>query len=292
MSDETRAVTLEINGKQREFDIDNPELPDWLEDGAFSSDDYPYDKKLKWKQYEETIEDLQVELVKVQSWLKESGERIICLFEGRDAAGKGGSINAVMQYMNHRIVRSVALPKPTDRERGEWYYQRYVRHFPTNGEMVLFDRSWYNRAGVEPVMGYCTPDQHANFLQDTPLFEKMITDEGIHFFKFWLNIGQEMQLKRFHDRRHSPLKLWKLSPVDIASLDKWEDYTKKRDLMLSTTHSEKTPWNVVKANDKRRARINIIRTILTALPYTDKDEDVIGKIDDKIVGRGLGFVEG
>lgn len=292
MSNEPRAVTLEIDGKQREFDIDNPELPNWLEDDAFSSDDYPYDKKLKWKHYEETIEALQVELVKVQSWLKESNSRVISVFEGRDAAGKGGSINAVKQYMNHRTVRSVALPKPTDRETGEWYYQRYVRHFPTSGEMVLYDRSWYNRAGVEPVMGFCTPDQHANFLQDTPLFEKMIADEGIYFFKFWLNIGREMQLKRFHDRRHNPLKVWKLSPMDIASFDKWDEYTKKRDLMLSTTHSERAPWTVVKANDKRRARINIIRTILIALPYTDKDESVIGEIDDKIAGRGLGFVEG
>lgn len=292
MSNESRAVTLEINGKTREFDIDNPDLPNWLGDDAFSSDDYPYDKKLKWKHYEETIEALQVELVKVQAWLQESGNRVISVFEGRDAAGKGGSINAVKQYMNHRTVRSVALPKPTDRERGEWYYQRYVSHFPTSGEMVLYDRSWYNRAGVEPVMGFCTDDQHANFLQDTPLFEKMITDEGIYFFKFWLNIGREMQLKRFHDRRHNPLKVWKLSPMDIASLDKWDDYTKKRDLMLSTTHSEQTPWTVIKANDKRRARINIIRTILTTLPYTDKDEDVISEIDDKIAGRGPGFVEG
>ncbi|WP_162654243.1 polyphosphate kinase 2 [Lentilitoribacter sp. Alg239-R112] len=291
MSNESRAVTLEINGKQREFDIDNPELPNWLDEDAFSSGDYPYEKKLKWKQYEETIEALQVELVKVQAWLKESDNRVISVFEGRDAAGKGGSINAVKQYMNHRTVRSVALPKPTERERGEWYYQRYVSHFPTSGEMVLYDRSWYNRAGVEPVMGFCTPEQHANFLQDTPLFEKMISDEGIYFFKFWLNIGREMQLKRFHDRRHNPLKIWKLSPMDIASFDKWDDYTKKRDLMLSTTHSELAPWTVVKANDKRRARINIIRTILTALPYTGKDGDVIGEIDNKIAGHGLGFVE-
>lgn len=292
MSKESRSVKLKIDGKQREFDIDDPDLPNWLDDDAFSSDDYPYDKKLKWKNYEETIEALQVELVKVQSWLKDSGSRVVCVFEGRDAAGKGGSINAVKQYMNHRTIRSVALPKPTDRERGEWYYQRYVNHFPTAGEMVLYDRSWYNRAGVEPVMGFCTPDQHASFLESTPLFEKMITDEGIYFFKFWLNIGREMQLKRFHDRRHNPLKVWKLSPMDIASLDKWDDYTKKRDLMLSTTHSEQAPWTVVKANDKRRARINIIRTILTSLPYTDKDEDVIGEIDDKIAGRGLGFVDG
>lgn len=291
MSDESRAVELEIGGETRPFDIDNPDLPDWVEDEAFSSGDYPYDKKLKWKQYEETIEALQVELVKVQSWLGSSDSRIISVFEGRDAAGKGGSINAVKQYMNHRTVRTVALPKPTDRERGEWYYQRYVDHFPSTGEMVLFDRSWYNRAGVEPVMGFCTPDQHANFLEQTPAFEKMIADEGIYFFKFWLNIGREMQLKRFHDRRHNPLKVWKLSPMDIASLNKWDDYTKKRDLMLATTHSEHAPWTVVKTNDKRRARINIIRHILSTLPYEGKDEDVIGEIDDKVLGHGPSFVE-
>lgn len=291
MSDDNRKVELDINGKMRDFDIDDPKLPGWIDDHAFSSDNYPYDKKLKWKTYEETIEALQVELVKVQTWLGESGSRIVSVFEGRDAAGKGGSINAVKQYMNHRTVRTVALPKPTDRERGEWYYQRYLNHFPTSGEMVLFDRSWYNRAGVEPVMGFCTPDQHANFLEQTPAFEKMIVDEGIYFFKFWLNIGREMQLDRFHDRRHNPLKVWKLSPMDIASLNKWEDYTKYRDLMLSTTHTETAPWAVVKSNDKRRARINIIRHILSSLPYDGKDEDVIGEIDKKILGFGQGFVE-
>jgi polyphosphate kinase 2 len=292
MSDESRELELDINGEMRMFDIDDPDLPKWIDDIAFSSDDYPYDKKLKWKHYEETIEALQVELVKVQAWLEASGSRVISVFEGRDAAGKGGSINAVRQYMNHRTVRTAALPKPTDRERGEWYYQRYIKHFPSSGEMVLFDRSWYNRAGVEPAMGFCTPDQHATFLEQTPAFEKMIVEEGIYFFKFWLNIGREMQLDRFHARRHNPLKIWKLSPMDIASLNKWGDYSKKRDLMLSTTHSETAPWAVVKSNDKRRARINIIRHILTTLPYDGKDEDVIGEIDDKILGFGPGFVEG
>lgn len=290
MSDESRQVTIDVNGVSREFDIDNPDLPDWVKDQAFSSDAYPYKKKLKWSQYEETLEALQVELVKVQSWLGNSGNRIISVFEGRDAAGKGGSINAVKQYMNHRTVKTVALPKPTDRERGEWYYQRYVDNFPSTGEMVLFDRSWYNRAGVEPVMGFCSPDQHANFLNQTPAFEKMIVDDGVYFFKFWLNIGREMQLKRFHDRCHNPLKVWKLSAMDIASLSKWSDYTKKRDLMLSTTHSEHAPWTVVKANDKRRSRINIVRHILTTLPYDGKDEDVIGEIDREILGSGPGFV--
>jgi polyphosphate kinase 2 len=216
----------------------------------------------------------------------------MAVFEGRDAAGKGGSINATRAYMNPRSARIVALPKPTETERGQWYYQRYVDHFPTSGEFVMFDRSWYNRAGVEPVMGFCTPDQHAHFLEETPHFERMPVKAGIHLFKFWLNIGREMQLKRFHDRRHSKLKYWKLSPMDIASLNKWDDYTDMRNLMLKETHSEHAPWTVVKANDKRRARINVIRTILKELPYTGKDKGAIGEIDEAIVGMGADAVGG
>lgn len=286
-----RAVELNIDGERRSFDIDDPVLPDWVADGAFSSDNYPYDKKLKRKVYEKTLEALQVELVKVQSWLGDTDNRVIAVFEGRDAAGKGGSIGATRAYMNPRSARIVALPKPTETERGQWYYQRYVDHFPTSGEFVLFDRSWYNRAGVEPVMGFCTPDQHQHFLEETPHFERMPVKAGIHLFKFWLNIGQEMQLKRFHDRRHSRLKSWKLSPMDIASLNKWDEYTEKRDLMLAATHSDHAPWTVVRSNDKRRARINVIRTILTALPYSGKDEVAIGEIDRSIVRQGPGTFE-
>ncbi|MDF2373389.1 MAG: polyphosphate kinase 2 [Rhizobiaceae bacterium] len=285
-----RSVELKINGEKRLFDIDNPDLPDWIEDKAFGSDDYPYDKKLKRGTYEEELEALQIELVKVQSWLQTSGERVIAVFEGRDAAGKGGSIGATRAFMNPRTARIVALPKPTDKERGQWYYQRYVDHFPTAGEMVMFDRSWYNRAGVEPVMGFCTPQEHESFLQDTPLFERMPVREGIHLFKFWLNIGREMQLKRFHDRRHSQLKSWKLSPMDMASLNKWDDYTKKRDLMLEQTHTDHAPWAVVRANDKRRARLNLIRYMLHNLPYEGKDIAAIGEIDKKILGQGPDFV--
>jgi len=285
-----RSIELKINGEKRLFDIDNPDLPDWIEDKAFGSDDYPYDKKLKRGTYEEELEALQIELVKVQSWLQTSGERVIAVFEGRDAAGKGGSIGATRAFMNPRTARIVALPKPTEKERGQWYYQRYVDHFPTAGEMVMFDRSWYNRAGVEPVMGFCTPQEHESFLQDTPLFERMPVREGIHLFKFWLNIGREMQLKRFHDRRHSQLKSWKLSPMDMASLNKWDDYTKKRDLMLEQTHTDHAPWAVVRANDKRRARLNLIRHMLHNLPYEGKDIAAIGEIDKKILGQGPGFV--
>ncbi|MCZ4090442.1 polyphosphate kinase 2 [Sinorhizobium psoraleae] len=288
---ETRAVELRIGGKPRIFDIDNPELPKWIDDEAFSSDDYPYKKKLDEDEYEETLTKLQIELVKVQFWMQATGKRVMAVFEGRDAAGKGGAIHATMAYMNPRSARIVALTKPTETERGQWYFQRYVATFPTAGEFVLFDRSWYNRAGVEPVMGFCTPEQYEHFLKQAPRFEKMIADEGIQLFKFWLNIGREMQLKRFHDRRHDPLKIWKLSPMDIAALNKWDDYTEKRDRMLKETHTDHAPWTVIRGNDKRRARINLIRHILKNLDYDGKDKPAIGEIDDKIVGSGPGFLK-
>lgn len=288
---ESRAVELDIDGKKRIFDIDDPNLPDWIDKKAFGSDDYPYEKKLDDDEYEETLEQLQTELVKVQFWQQKTGKRIMAVFEGRDAAGKGGAIHATMSNMNPRSARIVALTKPTETERGQWYFQRYVATFPTAGEFVLFDRSWYNRAGVEPVMGFCTPEQYEKFLKATPRFEKMIVSDDIQLFKFWLNIGREMQLKRFHDRRHDPLKVWKLSPMDIAALNKWDDYTEKRDRMLKETHTDQAPWTVVRGNDKRRARLNLIRHILTTLDYEGKDEKAIGEIDKKIVGAGPGFVK-
>ena len=207
-------------------------------------------------------------------------------FVGRDAAGKGGTINAVRHYMNPRSARNVALPKPTETEQGQWYYQRYVTHVPTMGEFVTFDRSWYNRAGVEPVMGFCTPEQHKHFLKETPRFEKMIVGEGIRFFKFWLDVSQEMQLKRFHDRRHSLLTNWKFSPMDIAGIARWDDYTRMRDLMIKETHTDHAPWVVVRSNDKRRARIETIRHVLRTLDYAGRDPDAVGKPDSKIVGKG------
>jgi polyphosphate kinase 2 len=288
---ENRAVELDIDGKKRVFDVDDPNLPDWIDKKAFGSDDYPYEKKLDDDEYEETLEQLQIELVKVQFWQQKTGKRIMAVFEGRDAAGKGGAIHATMSNMNPRSARIVALTKPTETERGQWYFQRYVATFPTAGEFVLFDRSWYNRAGVEPVMGFCTPEQHEKFLKATPRFEKMIASDDIQLFKFWLNIGREMQLKRFHDRRHDPLKIWKLSPMDIAALNKWDDYTEKRDRMLKETHTDQAPWTVVRGNDKRRARLNLIRHILTTLDYEGKDEKAIGEVDRKIVGAGSGFVK-
>lgn len=283
-------LKITVAGKQREFDVDAPDLPDWIKDNKLTAGGYPYDKKMKGEEFEPKLEELQIELVKAQAWLQRTGQRVLALFEGRDAAGKGGTIFALRQYMNPRTARNVALTKPTETETGQWYFQRYVTHFPTKGEFVTFDRSWYNRAGVEPVMGFCTPEQHEQFLNEAPRFEKMIRNEGIHFFKFWLDIGQETQLERFHDRRHSPLKNWKFSPIDIAGLSKWDAYTQARNQMIERTHSKEAPWIVVRANDKRRARLSTIRRILLSLPYDGRDLDVVGKEDKKIIGEGASLL--
>jgi polyphosphate kinase 2 len=289
---EDSKIRLKVGGKQRVFDIEDPVLPDWVDKGALKSGEFPYDDKLPGKEYDKTVEALQIELVKLQRWLQATGERMMIVFEGRDAAGKGGTIFVVRQFMNPRTARNVALTKPTETERGQWYYQRYVTHFPTAGEFVTFDRSWYNRGGVEPVMGFCTPDQHKKFLAETPHFEQRIANEGIRFFKFWLNIGQEMQLKRFHDRRHSPLKNWKYSPIDLAGMKLWDEYTAARNTMLEATHSDHAPWTVVRANDKRRARIAVMRRLLRSVPYEGRDMTVIGEEDPKIIGDGPGYLKG
>lgn len=286
-----RSVELQIGGKTRIFNIDDPVLPDWVEEEKLSAGGFPYDKKMKREDYDQTLEVLQIELVKVQSWLQATGTRVMSVFEGRDAAGKGGAISVIKEYLNPRSARVVALTKPTETERGQWYFQRYISHFPTAGEFVMFDRSWYNRAGVEPIMGFCTPDEHKRFLKEAPRLEKMIVHEGTHLFKFWLDTGRETQLDRFHDRRHSPLKAWKLSDMDIAALTKWDDYTAMRDLMLEKTHNDEAQWTVIRANDKRRARINLIRHILKSLDYAGKDKKVIGDIDSKILGFGPDFLK-
>lgn len=286
-----KPVEIEIGGKKRSIDIDDPKLPVWVDGNALSSGGFPYDKKLDKDEYDGALEKLQIELVKVQYWLQATGRRVIAVYEGRDAAGKGGTIFVTRAYLNPRSARVVALAKPTESEQGQWYYQRYVAQFPTAGEFVLFDRSWYNRAGVEPVMGFCTPEQYETFLEETPHFERMVLNDRIFFFKFWLDIGREMQIKRFHDRRHDPLKTWKLSPMDVAALNKWDDYTEKRNRMLEKTHTERAPWTVVRANDKRRARLNAIRHILGRIDYDGKDRSAIGEIDDKILGSGPKFLK-
>ncbi len=289
---EAAPIRISSNGKEREFDINDPDLPDWVEENKLTAGGYPYDERMGRKDYEKTLEDLQEELVKLQSWLQATGERVMVLMEGRDAAGKGGTIFRLHRYMNPRQARVVALPKPTDAERGQWYFQRYIAHFPTSGEFVTFDRSWYNRAGVEPVMGFCTPEQHQKFLDDAPRFEMALVSEGFRFFKFWLNIGQETQLARFHDRRHSKLKRWKFSPIDVAGMAKWDDYSRKRDLMLERTHTPYAPWHVVRANDKRRSRLAVIRHVLKAIPYAGRDDKKIGKEDGKIILDAPAFLNG
>lgn len=283
-------MELTVSGVPRIFDIDDPKMPDWLEEGAFASGDYPYAKKLDRKTYGAQLEILSLELVKLQAHQQETGERIVILFEGRDAAGKGGTINAFRSYLNARHARVVALSKPTDRERGEWYFQRYIRHLPSEGEMVMFDRSWYNRAGVEPVMGFCTPEQQSAFLAQAPQVERLLVDDNIKFFKIWLNVGQEMQMKRFHDRRHNPLKSWKLSPIDIKALGLWDAYTEARNAMLAATHSDHAPWTIVRSNDKRRARLNAIRSVLMFVDYAGKDEAAIGSLDERVIGFGPAFL--
>ena len=290
MTQDIPQVTLKIGGELVTFDLDDKTLPGVIEENAFQSGDYPHDKKLSRKKYEEELYSLQLELGKVQAWLQDTGERIVIVFEGRDAAGKGGTINAFRQYLNPRHAKVVALSKPSDTERGQWYFQRYACHLPTSGEMVMFDRSWYNRAGVEPVMGFCSPEQHKHFLKEAPQFEEMLVNDGIHFFKFWLNVGQEMQLTRFHDRRQNPLKSWKLSPIDIKALSKWDDYTDVRDMMLAQTHTKYAPWTIVRSNDKKRARLNAIKHFLQQIDYAGKDAKVIGKTDPEVLGSGPDFL--
>ena len=285
-----KPIKLKLGGETRKFDINDPKLPNWIDDQALQSGGYPYSSKMKSDEYEATLERLQIELVKLQYWLQSTGGRVISVFEGRDAAGKGGTIFTIREFMNPRTARNVALPKPTPTESGQWYFQRYVAHFPTAGEFVTFDRSWYNRAGVESVMGFCTPAQLEIFLTETPDFERMIVTDGIHLFKFWLDIGQEMQLKRFHERRHSPLKSWKFSPMDVAGISRWDDYSAALHTMLERTDNGYAPWTIVRSNDKRRARLAAIRRILLTLPYDGRDLDAIGPEDQSIIGRGSAFI--
>ena len=244
---------------------------------------YPYRTRISRNVYEKEKKKLQIELLKVQSWVKESGSRIAAIFEGRDAAGKGGTIKRYMEHLNPRGARVVALEKPSDRERGQWYFQRYINHLPTAGEMVFFDRSWYNRAGVERVMGFCEPHEYLQFMRQAPELERMLVNSGMHLFKFWFSVSREEQLRRFLSRRDDPLKHWKLSPVDIQSLDRWDDYTEAKNAMFFHTHTGDAPWTIIRSDDKKRARLNCIRHFLHQLDYPGKDVKAIGKVDNKIV---------
>ena len=245
---------------------------------------YPYRVRLRRKEYEAEKKKLQIELLKVQSWVKESGQRIVMLFEGRDAAGKGGTIKRFTEHLNPRGARVVALEKPSERERGQWYFQRYIEHLPTYGEIVLFDRSWYNRAGVERVMGFCTPAEYLEFLREAPEFERMLVRSGVRLYKFWFSVSREEQLRRFNSRRNDPLKHWKLSPIDVQSLGKWDDYTDAKEAMFFHTDTADSPWLVIKSDDKKRARLNCMRHVLSTLPYPGKDPKVAYPADPLIVG--------
>ncbi len=246
---------------------------------------YPYKNLLSRKTYERQKYRLQVELLKLQAWVKEHGQRVIVIFEGRDAAGKGGTIRRFMEHLNPRGARVVALEKPTIEERGQWYFQRYVEHLPTAGEIVLFDRSWYNRAGVERVMGFCTDAEYQEFMRQAPEFERMLVRQGIHLFKFWFSVSRREQRRRFKEREVHPLKQWKLSPIDKASLDKWDDYTRAKEAMFFHTDTTDAPWIVIKSDCKKRARLNAMRYLLHRLDYRNKNAETIGPLDPLIVGR-------
>jgi polyphosphate kinase len=270
-----RAVARPADGA----DPDTELAPGWRE-GA-----YPYKNLMSRRAYEKQKFRLQVELLKLQAWVKETGQRVVILFEGRDAAGKGGTIKRFMENLNPRGARVVALEKPSESERGQWYFQRYVEHLPTRGEIVLFDRSWYNRAGVERVMGFCSMAEYDEFMRQTPEFERHLVRSGVHLFKFWFSVSRAEQRRRFKERKAHPLKQWKLSPVDLASLDKWDAYTQAKEAMFLHTDTSDAPWTVIKSDCKKRARLNAIRYLLHRLPYTKKNAQAIGRVDTLLVGR-------
>ena len=250
----------------------------------FETGEYPYKDKIGRKEYEWRKAELQVELLKVQEWVKATGQKLVLLFEGRDAAGKGGTIKRFMEHLNPRGAKVIALDKPSDRERTQWYYQRYIQHLPSAGEIVMFDRSWYNRAGVERVMGFCNPTEYLEFMRQTPQFERMLVNSGTLLYKYWFSVTQEEQRRRFKSREREPLKQWKLSPIDRQSLNKWEDYTDAKEAMFFYTDTADAPWTVIKSNDKKRARLNCMQHFLASLPYPNKNLDVVGYPDPLIVG--------
>jgi polyphosphate kinase len=276
-----KALQKKQRGTQRTHgrDPDSELADDWRDGG------YPYKNLLSRKSYEKQKYRLQVEQLKLQSWVRETRQRVVILFEGRDAAGKGGTIKRFMEHLNPRGARVVALEKPTVQERGQWYLQRYVTHLPTAGEVVLFDRSWYNRAGVERVMGFCSNEEYLEFMRQCPDFERHLVHSGLHLIKFWFSVSRKEQRRRFKERKNHPLKQWKLSPVDLASLDKWDEYTKAKEAMFFYTDTADAPWTVIKSDCKKRARLNALRYVLHKMPYAGKDMDAIGPLDPLIVGR-------
>ncbi|WP_329792327.1 polyphosphate kinase 2 [Lentzea sp. DG1S-22] len=287
------SADLSVEGYTAEFpDADEPVLR--RADGSEVltwQENYPFTERMGRPEYERQKRLLQIELLKLQYWVTETGQRLVVLFEGRDAAGKGGTIKRFTEHLDPRGARTVALGKPSERERGEWYFQRYVRELPTAGEIVLFDRSWYNRAGVEHVMGYCTQEEYDRFMRQVPEFERMLVDDGILLVKLWFSVSRNEQRTRFVIRQIDPVRQWKLSPNDIKSLDRWDDYTEAKVAMLRATDTEIAPWTVVKSNDKKRARIEAMRSVLSRFDYTDKDEEAIGTPDVRIVGPAATLLE-
>jgi polyphosphate kinase 2 len=290
-TNETAAVDVLTDSDNTEFE--NPSL----EDGSiaqheidrmevirrFENGMYPYQDRVKTSDYERDKALLQVELLKVQKWVKDSGKKVVILFEGRDAAGKGGAIKRFMEHLNPRGARVVALEKPTVAEQTQWYFQRYINHLPSAGEIVLLDRSWYNRAGVERVMGFCDPTAYLEFMRQCPEIERMLVRSGILLFKYWFSVTRDEQHSRFESRKSDPLKQWKLSPIDQASIDKWDDYTEAKEAMFFYTDTADAPWTIIKSDDKKRARLNCMRHFLSLLNYDDKDFDTVGEPDPFIV---------
>jgi polyphosphate kinase 2 len=249
-------------------------------------EDYPYDELMDREEYEEAKYRLQIELLKLQYWAEDNRERYIIVFEGRDAAGKGGTIQRFVEHLDPRAARVVALSKPTSTEKGQWYFQRYVARFPTAGEIVLFDRSWYNRAGVERVMGFCSDDEYAAFMRQTPEFERLIVDDGTHLTKFWFSVTHREQRTRFAIRQIDPVRRWKLSPMDLESLGRWDEYSSAKEAMFAGTDTDHAPWITVRSNDKKRARLNAMRYFLSQFDYEGKNHDVVAEVDPQIVQRG------
>jgi polyphosphate kinase 2 len=295
MSEITTAEELQakIGDLVVELDEDNEPVLRWRNGAVVDTwrEGYPYDVRLTHPEYDHRKRLLQIELVKLQNWARRSGTRILILFEGRDAAGKGGTIKRFMEHLNPRGARVVALEKPSEREMSEWYFQRYVAHLPSRGEIVMFDRSWYNRAGVERVMGYCDEDQYRRFLEQAPELERMLVDDGIHLVKFWFSVSQTEQQTRFLIRRIDPVRQWKLSPTDLASLDKWAAYTEAKEAMFFYTDRPQAPWTVVKSNDKKRGRLEAMRHVLARFDYDGRDDSVLGQADRLVIGPAVRVFE-
>ena len=285
------------NGKGA-IDVDNPshifgemrQSPEMISD-LFRNGKYPYKTRIRNAVYERHKKELQVELLKVQNWVKQTGQRIVALFEGRDAAGKGGTIKRFTEHLNPRAARVVALEKPTDHELGQWYFQRYIAHLPTAGEIVFFDRSWYNRAGVERVMGFCSSLEYLEFMRQVPDFERMLARSGTHLFKYWFSVTRAEQEARFAARTDDPLKQWKLSPIDEESRGKWVEYTQAKEAMFFYTDTADAPWTVIKSDDKKRARLNCMQHFLSSLDYPDKNDHVLHGPDPLIVGTPSQVIE-